>query len=210
MESQETNKSDDQATSCGPDCACNTKTAASSPAKLILLAAIIIVAGAALGYSLMRKSHADSAASPVGYPALSHSAAQDKKQSSPSQPEAFAPLESFAALNTVAKELGGVFVLLVDNDAGKTPAMVQEISAAKNDIASRGLQMGLFQLNRNSPDFDGASAQLKPPGVLVLVKGKGMRGVRGDDITQTNLLQAFMAAMQPSGCCAPGSGKSCK
>ena len=209
MENPETNKSDDQVTSCGPDCACTTKTA-SSPAKLILFAIIIIVAGAALGYSLMRKSHADSNASPAGYPALSLNAAQDKKQSPPSQPEAFAPLESFTSLNTVAKELGGVFVLLVDNDAGKTPAMVQEITAAKNAIAAHGMQMGMFQLNRNSPDFEGASEQLKPPGVLVLVKGKGVRGVPGAEITQTNLLQAFMAAMQPSGCCAAGSGKSCK
>ncbi len=210
MDNPEKNERDPTA-SCGPDCACNTKTKEFSRLKIILLAIIIIVAGAALGQSLIRKAHAATVPSPTGYSAsLSLNPPQEKKQSDPSQPEAFIPLESISSLNTVAQDMGGVFVLLVDNDAGKTPAIVKEISVARDAIASRGMRIGLFQLNRNSQDFAMASSQLKPPGVLVLVKGKGMRGVRGDEITQRNLLQAFMAAMQPSGCCASGSGGSCK
>ena len=54
------------------------------------------------------------------------------------------------------------------------------------------------------------SAQLKPPGVVVILKGRGMRGVQGADITETKLLQAYMAAMQPTSCCPAGGSHVCK
>jgi hypothetical protein len=70
--------------------------------------------------------------------------------------------------------------------------------------------MGAFQLNREAPDYTTITGQMTPPGVLVVVKGKGMRGVQGSDITETKLLQAYMAAMQPTSCCPAGGSHVCK
>ncbi len=202
---------------CGSDCSCNSKKGVSFKMKIILFAIIIIVASAALGHSLLRKTLSAATISPTGYPAAlalntkSTASPQEEKQNSSSPYEAFISLASFASLDTVAQGVGGVFVLLVDNETEKTPNIAQAILAAKAAIESRVMKMGVFQLKRDCPDFAKVSSQLPPPGVLVLIKGKGMHGVRGNQITQTNLLQAFMAAMQPSSCCSSGSGhSSCK
>jgi hypothetical protein len=88
--------------------------------------------------------------------------------------------------------------------------MINEIASSKSMIASRGPRISTFQLDKESPDFANIKAQLPPPCVLVLAKGRGMRGVKGNDIVQSKLLQAWVGAMQPSSCCPSGSGRSCK
>jgi hypothetical protein len=70
--------------------------------------------------------------------------------------------------------------------------------------------MGTFQLSSDAQDFAMLSAQLQPPGVVVMIKGRGMKGVQGADINQTKLLQAFMGAMQPTSCCPTGGNRVCK
>jgi hypothetical protein len=87
---------------------------------------------------------------------------------------------------------------------------LNEIAASKNAITERGTRMGAFQLSSTAQDFAMLSAQLQPPGVVIIVKGRGMKGVSGADINQTKLLQAFMGAMQPTSCCAAGGNRVCK
>ncbi len=207
---------------CGPECACNSKKGLSKRSKAILLGIIIIVAGAVLGSSLLRKSRSVAATPQSGYSAVvskkdDTAASFPVTQKSPvgeTKPTmeniSFAPLASLASLDTVARDLDGVFILLVNSETEKIPAMLQEIAAATNTIASHGMHMAAFQLNRKAPDFAAITSQLPAPGVLVIVKGRGMRGVQGSDITETKLLQAWLAATQPSGCCPAGSKRVCK
>jgi hypothetical protein len=96
---------------------------------------------------------------------------------------------------------------LIKNEAEKTPAMTNEIKNAINAIAVQGVRIGAFQLAAETREFEMFSSQLQSPGVVIVMKGRGMRGVSGGDITQTKLLQACVAAMLPSGC-GPGSCKS--
>ena len=125
----------------------------------------------------------------------------------------FIPLPSLSSLDTIARGYDGVFILLSRNEAEKTSAMTKEINDAINAIGVQGVRMGAFQLAPATPDFKLLNAQLPSPGVVVIMKGKGMRGVAGNDITQTKLLQACIAAMVPSGCgpgaCRTGSA-ACK
>jgi hypothetical protein len=183
---------------------------------------IIIVAGAVLGNSLIRKSRSAAPLPKPGYSAAlslknNATASLSGAQQSPASETkpaveniSFTPLASLASLDTVARDLDGVFILLVNSETEKTPAMLQEIAAATNTIASHGMHMAAFQLNRKAPDFAAITSQLPAPGVLVIVKGRGMRGVQGSDITETKLLQAWLAATQPSGCCQAGSKRVCK
>jgi len=48
--------------------------------------------------------------------------------------------------------------------------------------------MGTFQLSSDAQDFAMLSAQLQPPGVVVMIKGRGMKGVQGADINQTKII----------------------
>jgi hypothetical protein len=209
--------------SCGPDCACNTKKGLSTRTRMILIAIIIITAGAVLSNSLIKKSRSccpvpqasgySSVLHPATVPAdstrnpLERRAAETKP---PIKSVSIAPLASFGSLDTDAKDVDGVFILLVNDEKQKTPEMVQEIAAAANAIASRGVRMSIFQLASASQDFTAITAQLPTPGVLAVIKGKGMRGVQGKDITQAKLLQAALSAMQPGSCCPAGGKRVCK
>jgi hypothetical protein len=204
---------------CGPECACNSsKKGMSTRTKTICMGIIIIVAGVVLGNSLIRKSRSAVPAPKPGYSsALSIKTSSSGTQQSPATETkpameniSLAPLASLASLDTVAREVDGVFILLVNSDAEKTQVIQQEISAAANAITSRGTRTGIFRLAKTAPDFTALTTQMPAPCVLVIVKGRGMRGVPGNEITQTKLLQAWFAAMQPSACCPAGSKRVCK
>jgi hypothetical protein len=78
----------------------------------------------------------------------------------------------------------------------------------------RGGKIGIFTLKTGSPDYTQVSAQMTVPGVLAVVKGKGMSATSGD-ITETRLVQAYVAASSAGGCgpsssgCGPGAS-GCK
>lgn len=215
-------KENESSSSCGPGCSCNTKRGLSLQVKLVLLAVIILGAGAVLTASLIKKSHAAaSAKSSTGYAVSALqtqsplAASMVKKDTSGSSVDdtqlvSFKPLASISALNDVAQDVDGVFILMVKNEADKTSAIVNEVTAAKKAIATRGIRMGAFQLSSDAPEFAVFSAQLTPPGIVVIVKGKSMRGVQRADINKTKLLQAFIAASQASSCCSSGGNHVCK
>jgi hypothetical protein len=211
---------DNEPSSCGPDCSCNPKKGLSIQVKVILLAIIIVGAGAVLTASLIKKSQTAASAKPstgyaVSIPQTPLTASMFKNDVSgsgadDSQAVSFTPLASISALNDVAQDVDGVFILMVKNEADKTTAIVKEVTAAKKAIATRGIRMAAFQLSSNAPEFSVFSSQLPPPGIVVIVKGKSMRGVQGADINKTKLLQAFIAASQASSCCSSGGNHVCK
>ena len=202
---------------CGPNCDCKTEKGMSQRTKIILLSVIIICAGAVLAAAIVRKSRQPAPSPSAGYAAaLSLKTDAPVKTDSASQSKkipptvTFAGLPSFSALDTVAAGFGGVFILVVKSDTEKTPAIAQEIGYAANAIATQGMRMGVFQLASGTPDFEFINSQLPSPGVVVVIKGRGMRAVAGKNITKTNLLQACIAAMQPSSCCPAGGNRVCK
>jgi hypothetical protein len=216
----DSNKENANPPQCGPDCSCTTKKGLPLQTKIVLLVAILAIAGAVLANSLVNKSKTTATTNtstgyemPASQPSVSSSIVQkDSSVSSKTDTQnvSFKPLASLSALNTEAMDVDGVFILLVKSESEKTPGILKEIAAAKNAIFVRGIRMRTFQLSNDAQDFAMLSAQLQPPGVVVIIKGKGMKGVRGGDINQTKLLQAFMGAMQPTSCCAAGGNRVCK
>jgi hypothetical protein len=202
---------------CGPGCACKTEKGLSGRTKVILLAMIVICAGAVLTSSIVRKSRQSKTPAASGY-----ASALSLKSAAPVETDlssgvgdtgkaiSFAMLPSFASLDTLAANFDGVFILMVKSEAEKTKAITQEIGNATTLITAKGMRMGVFQLAAGTPEFESLSAQVPPPGVIVVVKGHGMRAVAGTNITRTNLLQACIAAMQPSGCGASCGSRVCK
>ena len=202
---------------CGPDCACKAEKGLSRRTKIILLVVIIVCAGAVLASAIVRKSHTAQEQTCSSYAsALSLKSVAPAKADSTSGARdtgkaiSFAMLPSLASLDTVAANYEGVFILMVKNDAEKTKAVTQEIGCAAATITAKGMRMGAFQLAAGTPEFESLSTQVPSPGVIVVVKGRGMRAVAGTDITRTNLLQACIAAMQPSSCCPAGGNRVCK
>lgn len=121
-----------------------------------------------------------------------------------------AELDSLASLNDAAADTDAVFILLAVDDQESSQAAMKEIEAAAKTIQSNGVRISAFRLKQGTPDFVNLAKQLSVPGVLAMVKGGGISGVSADQITETKLVQAFVAASRPnSGCCPPGSGATC-
>jgi len=123
-------------------------------------------------------------------------------------------IDSLATLNKVAANQDAVFVFIPakGNDI-VSKEITDAIASAEQKIKSSGASLGLYTLQSDSPEYANIAAQLPPPGVLVMSKGKGMGGVSGE-ITETKLLQAYVASSRAGGCGAscspstPGCGPS--
>jgi hypothetical protein len=81
------------------------------------------------------------------------------------------------------------------------------MKGAARTIEAQGKKIGLFTLKPGSPDYDQIAKQMSVPGVLTIVKGRGMSAVSGD-ITEAKLVQGFVAASSAGGC-GPSAGAGC-
>jgi len=115
---------------------------------------------------------------------------------------------AFAELNTLAAKTDAVLVFLPgkDDKAVSAPSKVM-MEAARLIETKAGKKCGLFTLKAGARDYDQMAGQVSLPAVLAMVKGGGMSAVSGD-ITESKLVQSFVAASQ-SGGCATGAGSSC-
>ena len=119
-----------------------------------------------------------------------------------------AELGSLASLNKVATNTDAVFVLLAAEDQQGSQTITKEIDAAVKKIKSNGVRISVFRLKQAVPDYAQLAKQFSVPCVLAMVKGRGMSAVSGE-ISEANLIQAFVAASRPtSGCCPSGAGAS--
>jgi len=116
-------------------------------------------------------------------------------------------LDSLASLNKVAVNQDAVFVFIpakgIDTVGKETMAA---IASAEKKIEATGAKLGLYTLQSSSPEYANLAAQLTVPSMLVMSKGRGMGAVSGE-ITETKILQAYVASSRASGCC-PSGGSS--
>jgi len=117
-------------------------------------------------------------------------------------------LDSLASLNKVAADSDAVFVLITAKDQLNDKTITKEIEAAAQKIMANGTKVSAFRLKESAPEYANLVKQVTVPSVLAMVKGLGMSAV-SKDITETKLVQAFVAASRPSGgCCPSGAGAS--
>jgi hypothetical protein len=115
---------------------------------------------------------------------------------------------AFSELDSLAAKTDAVFIFLPGKNAtsGNPPSAMMQ-NAARAIESKAGKKCGLFTLNPSTRDYDAIAAQMAVPGVLTIVKGRGMSAVSGD-ITESKLLQGFVTASSAASC-APSAGASC-
>ena len=114
---------------------------------------------------------------------------------------------AFAELNTVAVKTDAVFIYLPGKEVTAAKAPAKPMKAAARLIEAKGTKCGIFTLKPGSADYDKVGKQMSVPGVVALVKGRGMSAVSGE-ITEAKLVQGFVAAGSAGGC-GPGAGAGC-
>jgi len=119
-----------------------------------------------------------------------------------------AELESIASLNKLATDTDAVFVFLAAKDQLNDQAITRQIEAAAKIIKADGVRVSAFRLKQSAPDYAQLAKQVSVPSVLAMVKGRGTSAVSGE-ITETKLVQAFVAASRPGGGCCPAGSTTC-
>ena len=133
------------------------------------------------------------------------SAAESAKVQKPKPVACGEWIKSLGDLNRKAMGSDGVFVFLPGKNAEKARDAVPVIEKTAEKIRGRGVSVALFTLEGGSREYANIAMQIPPPGVIAMVKGRGASGVSGD-ITESKLMQAFVAASSGGGGCGPSSG----
>jgi hypothetical protein len=199
-----------QASACGPGCDCHG--APSGRMRWILGVIVLLVAATLVARAVVKNHGAPTEPAVLTFAPLAPATTADS-QSSPSPGEAAEGTEigmgksiaSLSDLNTVAAASDAVFVYVPGKEAasGNPPSTAMKSAASR--IGSQGYKVALFTLETGSRDYQQLAAQMSVPGVLAMVKGRGMSTVSGE-ITETKLIQGFVAASSAGGCGPGGCG----
>ena len=217
VESSEAAKSETTA-ACGPGCCCNGGTSSSGKKFRTIVCLIILLAVVGIFIYKANTRQPASNTSEVKnsqafaiVPAGSNvKAATDTIPAAKSTTEISKKigvyLDSLSNLNKVALNQDAVFIFI---PAAKVEAVDvttnNAVLAAQKALADKKINLGLYTLSSTSSDYAMIAAKVQAPAVLVSVKGKGIAAVSGE-ITETKLLQAFMASARSGGGCGSSSG----
>jgi len=117
-------------------------------------------------------------------------------------------LDSLSALNKIAISQDAAFILIpAEKDKTVNPEIAKAVSAAQETLKSKSVNVGIYTLATNAPDYSSIASQVSAPAILVACKGKGIGTVSGE-VTETKLLQAYVASSQAGGCCGSSGGGS--
>ncbi|MCX5632892.1 MAG: hypothetical protein NTW93_04350 [Phycisphaerae bacterium] len=116
-------------------------------------------------------------------------------------------IDSLASLNKVAVNQDAVFVFVpAMGEETVSKETIDAITSAEQKLKSNGINIGLYTLQFSpSNEYANIASQLTLPGMLVMSKGRGVGAVSGE-ITETKLLQAYVASSRTAGC---GPSSSC-
>lgn len=222
----------------GGDCCSPAASGAGKKWKMVVFLVIVVATGAVLARSLIRRSDSATDQTQQSFAAIqpeeaplpgtaikaqtpttskngSESASAPSDTTKEDMPVKAAPalwgpeLDSLASLNKAATNSDAVFILLAGDESQGSQTISKEIEAAAQKIQSAGVRVSAFSLKKGTQSYVQVAGQFSVPCVLAMVKGGGASGV-SDPITETKLIQAFVAASRPSsGCgpagCGPGS-----
>ena len=183
-----------ETSACGSGCDCHAK-GSSGKTRMIIGVIVLAAAGALVARAVVKNNSTADAPASAGFAALP-AAIQSSSNSVPAvvDTNAVKEISALSELNTVAKDMDGVFVFL----PGKTNAAIKEATAQIRSAAQtierqmKG-KIGVFTLKTDSRDYEQVSSQIAVPGTIAMVKGRGMAPVSGE-ITEAKLVQAFVSA----------------
>lgn len=209
-----------QVSACGSDCGCHGPKA---PGKMrwVIGIVVLVAAGALVVKAVINNKESSDGRASAGFAALPTKgqtpAPSDptptavNKTSSGTEAKVIKTLGAFSELNLVAADTTAVFMMLPGKGASIDKVAMEQVQTTARTIeAQANAKVGLFILKEDSADYGQVANQMSVPGVLAMVKGRGMVPVSGE-ITEAKLIQAFVAASNAGGCGAGGCGPSgCK
>jgi len=202
-----------QAAGCGPGCGCHA-TGTPGKTRWVIGAIVLVAAGVMVVRAMIKSDGASTQASPTAFadPVASQTAAvglvaNSEAATTPTESSVGTTVGAFSELNTIAAKSDAVFIFLPGKEGASGNPHSTTMKGAARMIEAQGFKCGLFTMKAGSRDYDRVAAQVSLPAVLAMVKGGGMSAISGD-ITETKLLQGFVAASSAGGC-GPSAGAGC-
>ncbi len=198
---------------CGPGCDCN-KPSGNKKAKIaICLIVLLAICGIFVYKATSAKQAAqDNTNTVFAAPILNQATGQEPVVKAVEDSKKVGEfIDSLSLLNTLAANQDAVFVFVqASGNETISKETLNAIASAEQKIKSSGVKIGLYTLQFSpSTEYANLAKQLTLPGILVMSKGKGIGAVSGE-ITETKLLQAYVASSRAGGCCPSGvSSASC-
>lgn len=194
---------------CAPGCNCG-KPSGNTKAKAVVCVIVLLAICGIFVYKAKstKQSTQDNAKTTFTSPIANQANGQEPAVKSVEDKKMVGEfIDSLASLNKVAVNQDAVFVFVpaYGNDI-VSKETTEAIASAEQKLKSSGLNIGLYTLRFSSPskEYANIAAQLPLPGMLVMSKGRGAGAVSGE-ITETKLLQAYVASSRVGGC-GPSSG----
>lgn len=204
-----------QAADCGPGCGCNA-TGTLGRTRWIIGTIVLVAAGVLVVQAMIKSNGASTQTSVPAFAALAASpppagesgtATNSGVTASAAETSVGTSIGALAELNVVATNVDAIFIFVPGKAGTSSNAPSTPMRDAVRIIESKGQKCGLFTLKTGSRDYDQIATQMTLPGVLAMVKGRGMSAVSGD-ITEAKLVQGFVAASSAGGC-GPSAGAGC-
>jgi hypothetical protein len=199
-----------QASACAAGCACHG-TGSAGRMRWVLGMIVLLVAATLVARAVV-KNHGAPTEPAAGFPTLAPILTADGQVpvnpvAAGNTPEARigTSIAALSDLNKVAAAADAVFVYVPAQDGTSDSPSTEPIKSAASRINSQGYKIALFTLETGSRDYAQLAAQMSVPGVLAMVKGRGMSAVSGE-ITETKLIQSFVTASSAGGCGPSGCG----
>lgn len=203
-----------QAEGCGAGCGCHSGDGACGKARWVICAIVLIAAGVLVVRAMTKPEVAATQATAGTFALPAAATAEASPANAPATGASQVPADSvgtliasFAELNTIAASTTAVFVYLPGTESTSAKAPAATLQAAVRTLEAQGAKCALFTLRTGSPDYTKLGPEATTPGVLALVRGKGMSAVSGE-ITETKLVQGYVAAANAGGCGPSGCGPS--
>jgi len=194
-----------QAPACGPECGCHA-TGGWGRMRWVL-GAVVLAAAVAMAARAVMKGNVVSADKAVSGFATGDISSATNNAPATADTIAGREISALSELNTVAADTNAVFVFLPDSKEKTGDVPTAQIQSAVRTIEARGSKLGVFTLKPGGRDYEQITAQVAVPGVLAMVKGRGMSAVSGE-ITEAKLVQAFVGASSGGGC-GPSARSGC-
>ena len=208
-----------QAEDCGPGCGCHA-SGTSGKVRWVICGIVLLAAGLLVARAMIKAddSSGQAAATTFVAPVADESAAEipaaevaSTSETSPGTVTQAAATSvgtmvgAFAELNASAVDTDVVFVFLPGKGAASGAPPATAMQAAVRTLEAKGIKCGLFTLKPDSADYNQLEDEVSVPGVLAMVKGGGTSPVSGE-ITETKLVQGYVAASSAGGCSSGGCG----
>jgi hypothetical protein len=190
--------------------------------KTLVFVVVILLAGGVAAHSLLTRSGetasvSDQAASfsVAGLPETAGSSTEVSVTSEqPSEAVTVScgiTVDSLMSLERASADKKAVFILLAGGNEEADRSASAEVEAVVDKLSAKGKQVAAFTLQSNTEGYNQLVKQFSVkslPCVIVAGRGCGAAAVWGE-ITEGNLVRAFVKASTPISSCGPRKGSSC-